>query len=563
MATLTFLKGAKEGTTIPLEGERIVLGRQETCTVVLNVPAVSREHAVIRVMQGKFFIEDLKSRNGTYVNNKEVTGRVELRDNDRIKICDNLMAFQAAPRKPALPVDMRKGTDLAVEEEEESSTVEASIAHSSILDVQPSERLAFLINMLADLTQTLGMEELLGKIMDRLFHVFRQADRGFVILAEDDKLIPKVIKTRRGLDEAGARFSRKIVNRCLETGEALLSEDASADQRFDLSQSIAECRIRSVMCAPLMGRTTGKGIGVVQLDTQDRLKKFNQEDLRLLIGVAGQAAVALENARLHENLLTRAGLERDLRLAHQVQMSFLPKKFPQLPGYEFFAHYESAQEVGGDYYDFIPLPASASPGAESGRAGRLGILIGDVAGKGIPAALLMAKVSSDARLALLTEAGAADAVCRLNDLMQEAGLLDRFVTLEACLLDPLAHRVTLVNAGHPPAMRFRKATGQLEPAVARELAGFPLGVVEGAAYESIPLALEPGDALVMFTDGITDAKNKDETEFQMSGVLTALKAGPMTPKAMGDRLVAACKKHFAGCKQHDDLTVVCFGRLFA
>src|SRR5207247_10388708 len=103
-------------------------------------------------------------------------------------------------------------------------------------------------------------------------------------------------------------------------------------------------------------RSTGKACGVIQPDTQDRHKKCGPDDLKLLMAVAGQAAIALENAKLHDSLVSRAGLERDLRLAHQVQMSFLPKKPPQIAGYEFFAHYESAQEVGGDYYDFIPLP---------------------------------------------------------------------------------------------------------------------------------------------------------------------------------------------------------------
>src|SRR5213593_4206591 len=99
MAVLTFLKGINQGNSVPLEGERIVLGRQETCAIVLNVPAVSREHAVIRRVQGKFYIEDLKSRNGTFVNNQEVTGPFQLKDNDRIKICDNLIAFQESNKK--------------------------------------------------------------------------------------------------------------------------------------------------------------------------------------------------------------------------------------------------------------------------------------------------------------------------------------------------------------------------------------------------------------------------------------------------------------------------------
>jgi serine phosphatase RsbU (regulator of sigma subunit)/pSer/pThr/pTyr-binding forkhead associated (FHA) protein len=555
MPSLTFLKGVNQGTTIPLEGEKFVLGRNADCQVVLNVPAVSREHAVIRRVQGKFFIEDLKSRNGTFVNNQEVTARTLLKDNDRIKICDNLMAFmESAPRKP-LPDDLRRTIAAApeVEEEESSSTVEATISQSSkqILEAQPAEKLAFLLGMTTELTQTFNLEELLPKIVDNLFQVFRQADRGFVIIADEDKLIPKVIKTRRGNDDASARFSRRIVNRCLETGESLLSEDASADKRFDLSQSIADCRIRSVMCAPLIGRSSGKAMGVIQLDTQDRFKKFNHDDLKLLIAVAGQAAVALENAQMHASLVARAALETDLKVAHQVQLSFLPKRPPVVNGYEFFAHYESALEVGGDYYDFIPLPG-----------GRLGVMIGDVAGKGVSASLLMAKVSSDARFCMLTEPNPADAVFKLNELMQEAGLLDRFVTLSAGLLDTEKHRVTFVSAGHMPPVLLRRASGKLEEAVSRDLAGFPLGVADGIPYDACSVTLDPGDVVLLFTDGVTDAKNKQNADFQMEGIQAALnQPGTMTVQAIGQRLITAVRQHSLGCKQHDDITIVCFGRM--
>jgi len=231
-------------------------------------------------------------------------------------------------------------------------------------------------------------------------------------------------------------------------------------------------------------------------------------------------------------------------------LSFLPKKLPQLAGYEFFAHYEPAQEVGGDYYDFIPLPAS-----------RLAIMVGDVAGKGVPAALLMAKVSSDARFCMLTEPDPAQAVYKLNEQMQEAGMLDRFITLAAGLLDTSAHRVTFVNAGHLPPLIFRRATGRVEEATSRELAGFPLGVADGIPYEAATVALQPGDVVTVFTDGVTEAKNKAEKEFQMEGAYSALLAGPPTTKGMGDRLVAAIRQHALGCKQHDDITIVCFGRV--
>ena len=548
MASLTFIKGANQGQSVQLEGDRIVLGRNADCQIVLNVPAVSREHAVIRRLQGKFFIEDLKSRNGTFVNNQEVTTRTLLKDNDRIKICDNILAFVDGLSKAPLP---GFGAEADDDEEESSSTVEATISQSSkqILEAQPAEKLAFLIDLGADLTQTFDLEKLLPKIVDSLFQVFRQADRGFIIMSDEDKLIPKVIKTRRNQDDASARFSRKIVNRCLETGEALLSEDATADKRFDLSQSIADCKIRSVMCAPLIGRSGGAKFGVIQLDTQDRLKKFTHDDLKLLLAVSGQAAVALENAKMHETLIARANLERDLKTAHQVQLSFLPKKPPQAPGYEFYAHYEPAQEVGGDYYDFIPLPG-----------GKLGVMVGDVAGKGVQAALLMAKVTSDARFCMLTEKSPADAIFKLNELMQEAGMLDKFVTLGAGLLDPASHQVTFVNAGHLAPLWFQKASGNIVEALTRDAGGFPLGVAEGIPYDAVTVALSPGDVVVLFSDGITEAKNREGKDFGNDGVLTTLQSGPMTASTMGKRLVNAVRQHSAGCKQHDDITVVSFGR---
>jgi sigma-B regulation protein RsbU (phosphoserine phosphatase) len=553
MATLTGIKGISQGATVPLDGEKIVIGRNADCQMIINVPAVSREHALIRRIQGKWAIEDLKSRNGTFVNNQEVTARLVLKDGDKIKICDNVYLFSEGTPLPPLPADLKKGA-AEEEEEESSSTVEATLSHSSkrILETQPAEKLAFLLEITGELTQTFNLSQLLPKIVDSLFRVFRQADRGFIILSEDgsNKLIPTVIKTRRPNDESSARFSRRIVFRCLETGEALLSEDASADKRFDLSQSIADCRIRSVMCAPLTGRSSGKSFGVIQLDTQDRSKKFTQDDLKLLLAVAGQAAIALENAKMHETLVARAGLERDLRLAHQVQLSFLPKKSPLIAGYEFFAQYESAQEVGGDYYDFIPMPGQ-----------KLGVMIGDVAGKGVPAALLMAKVSCDARFCMLTEPNPAAAITKLNEQMQEAGLLDRFVTLLAAVLDPATHEVTFVNAGHVPPLVYRRATGKVIECAPRDKAGLPLAVTEDDPYESSTTRLEPGDMVMLCTDGVTEAKDKQEQDFGMTRTVAALQDGPSSCAVMGSRLVSAVKQFAGGRKPHDDLTVVGFGRV--
>src|SRR5437660_9460876 len=185
----------------------------------------------------------------------------------------------------------------------------------------------------------------------------------------------------------------------------------------------------------------------------------------------------------------RARLKLDLEFAREVQRGFLPRRLPEVPGYEFFAHYESAFEIGGDYYDFIPLPRQ-----------RVAVLLGDVAGKGVAAALLMAKLSADARFCIVTEPDPAAAITKLNALMTQSGIADRFVTLVAAVLDPGSHTVTLVNAGHPSPLLYHRATRAVGAATSLDVAGLPLGVQGGFAYASCQVGLAPGDSILAFTD---------------------------------------------------------------
>jgi serine phosphatase RsbU (regulator of sigma subunit)/pSer/pThr/pTyr-binding forkhead associated (FHA) protein len=551
MASLLVLKGTNQGQRVPLSAERSVLGRNPDCHVVIAGTAVSREHAQIVYVQGKFYIEDKQSRNGTFVNNQQINGRTLLHEGDRIKICDALFTFHdGGSAKPPLPSDPPDEPE--PDEAESSSTVEATVSgvgSNLLLETQPAEKLAALLEISNNLRNTLELDPLLPKIVDSLFQLFRQADRGFIILREEGsgKLIPKVIKTRRASAEASARFSRSIVKQCLETVQAFLIDDAATDSRFGLSQSVADFRIRSVMCAPLC-TADGKAFGVIQVDTQDRAKKFVQEDLNFLVGVSNQASVALENAKLHQDLLARERLKRDVELARQVQLGFLPARLPEVPGYQFFADYESAQEVGGDYYDFIPL----------GK--RVAVAVGDVAGKGVPAALLMAKVSSDARFCFLTEDDPAQAVSKLNGGLQQTGMMDRFVTFAVAVLDPHAHTVTLVNAGHMSPLIYRHATGALEEATPNDVAGLPLGVVDQCDYAKCQVELQPGDCVLIFTDGVTEAMDTRNVQFQIRGISAALQGGPYPAKLAGERILRAVKQHASGRSQHDDITLVAFGR---
>jgi serine phosphatase RsbU (regulator of sigma subunit)/pSer/pThr/pTyr-binding forkhead associated (FHA) protein len=550
MATLHVLKGANEGSLIHLDGDKFILGRNPDCGIVIPITSVSREHAQILRIQGRYYIEDKQSRNGTFVNNQAISTRTLLKHNDRVRICDFLAAFMEQPLGAAVD-----GVDAPESEEQDgSSTVEAMLSGSSnlLLETQPADKLRGLLDISANLSKTLDLDALMPKIVESLFQLFRQADRCFVIHAEEgsNRLLPRVVKTRRPQDEPNARPSRTIVRRCLETAQAFLSDDASRDDRIQLSQSVVDFRIRSVMCVPLC-TPEGKAFGVIQLDTQDRSKKFTQEDLKLLWGVANQAAIAMENARLHEQAVIRERFNRDLELAKRVQESFLPSTLPQVPGYEFYTHYQPAQAVGGDYYGFIPLPQ-----------GRLAMALGDVAGKGISAALLMAKLSSEARFCFLAEANPGQAISKLNDLLYEfTSPMDRFVTLAAVVLDPARHVVTLVSAGHPSPQLWRKSANTLQDAMPKATVGLPLGMMEGCVYDSCQVVLQPGDNLILFSDGVTDALDVRNHQFSMKGVQRVIQeAGSVPAPVLGERLAKAVELHATNRDPHDDVTLVCLGR---
>lgn len=190
----------------------------------------------------------------------------------------------------------------------------------------------------------------------------------------------------------------------------------------------------------------------------------------------------------------------------------------------------------------------------------MAILLGDVAGKGVTAALLMAKLSADARFCMLTEPDPAAAITKLNILMNQSGIADRFVTLVAAVLDPATHTVTLVNAGHPSPLIYHRATRTVEEAISNEVAGLPLGVQDGFEYGSCQVQLEPGDCLLAFTDGVTEAMDVNNVELQTKGVYAALQGEICSPRALGERVVQVVKQFAAGRSQHDDIALVGFGR---
>jgi serine phosphatase RsbU (regulator of sigma subunit) len=329
--------------------------------------------------------------------------------------------------------------------------------------------------------------------------------------------------------------------------KAVLSQDAGDDKNLPSSASIADLKIRSVMCVPLL-TPDNKALGILQLDTSDR-RQFNEDDLDVLLAVASQAAISVQNATMHESLLKRERLDRDLKLAEQVQKSFLPQGVPIVQGYEFFAHYQPTYEVGGDYYDFVPLPSN-----------RMGLALGDVSGKGVAAALMMAKFSGDTRYCILTEGDPAATATRLNGLLCAAGIEGKFITLSLSVLDVPNRKLTLASAGHTPVL-IRRANGQVEE-VGKEISGVPLGIMEDWVYEQTEVQLAEGDVVVIYSDGVTDARSPGDelydskTNRRLFRRVVQSSGGPV---AVGRSILQDIREFSAEHSQADDITLVCLG----
>ncbi|MFO0815487.1 MAG: SpoIIE family protein phosphatase [Gemmatales bacterium] len=541
MPFLVVVRGPNGPQRYELKQGTNVIGRNPECDIVFSVSAVSREHARIVWRNGKYILEDLKSRNLTLLNDTKVEADkpMPLGPGDKIKICDFYCEFVDETASPKNDAD---DTGTVV------SSVQAGAASVNVLAVQPADRLRVLLEVSNSLARAVEIGPLLPRILDGLFQVFRQADRGFIIVQDSNgHFVPKAIKTRRERDEASARFSKTILKKCMDNAEALLIEDAAQHEQIQMAASISDFKIRSIMAAPMVS-PDGEVFGIMQVDTQDRMRKFTQEDLQLLVAVANQAAVALDNVKLHENLNLRQKMAREIELAVEVQKCFLPNKLPDVPQFQFYAHYEAAREVGGDFYGFLNMPGD-----------RLAVSVGDVAGKGVPAALLMARVSGDVNLAVLSEPTAAAAMKRMNYLFQQAGISDRFVAFLLAILDCVTGKVTLVNAGQVPPL-LRRANGTVEEFAADDMNGLPLGIMEDFEYKSVDVTLEPGDCLLLCTDGITDASNVKNEQFGKERLIAAMKSGPQDAPGQGAHVIRTVEQFATAPEQFDDLTLVCVSR---
>lgn len=409
------------------------------------------------------------------------------------------------------------------------------------------------LSVCMEVAQLIGSSLDLEEVLDRIMTTSRKvmgADASSIMLL-DEKTGELVFQVAQGTVGkqllSGLRLPRGhgVAGYVCETGEPLVVEDAYNDHRFyrDFDERTGY-RTRSILCVPL--KMQGRIIGVSQVINKLDGTAFTREDLETFTHLCQHAAIAIENARMHRALLRKQQMESDLAFATSVQHSFLPKELPRVKGYRFSAHYQSAMEVGGDFYDFIPL-----------RGKRWGILIGDVSGKGVSSALYMARLTSDFRLRAIQRGGPARVVSDINEELCEKGQRGTFVTLLYLVLDPAKATVQFVNAGHLPPLLWGASSGQLGP-VSRK-GDPPVGIVSGRAYRARRFRLHPGDCLLLVTDGLLEARNERSETFGWERIKAALRSGQAHPEAAVRRLLDALEEFTGGAPQADDITLVAVG----
>ncbi len=428
------------------------------------------------------------------------------------------------------------------------STLDAGSSSHLRLGVKPEVKLKAVLDIAKAVGQVLELEEVLVKILDGLFQIYPQADEGFVVLKEEksDKLAVIATKSRRTQDEAVLPLSRTIVRQAMESSEAILSANALEDERFNSSESLANLRIRSMICVPLVGKSE-EAFGAIQIATGDIRLQFSKDDLEVLVSVAAQASLAIENAILHREVVRQRELDRELEFATQIQLGFLPNDRPKLKGYRFFDYYEAAQRVGGDYFDYVKMDDD-----------RMAVAVADVAGKGVPASLLMARLYSSARYHLLTRPTVAQAMTGLNGEIATSGLGHRFITCVMLIIDYKKHEVTMANAGHLSPLR-RNKDGTIEP-VGMQQAGMPLGILPDQEFGQSQFTIQPGETWLMYTDGITEAMRPDKKIYSTKRLVDFVANGPPEVDGLVKAIVADVEQFCEGRAQSDDMCLVCFQR---
>ncbi len=402
------------------------------------------------------------------------------------------------------------------------------------------DELSILNELARVISSTMNLDTVIDHVVKRSVRT-AQGQQGMITLVDEEA--PTEMKTlvraqNSTTNHQQFHINQNILGWMMINKKALLTNDLSNDPRFTGVKGDGD--IRSLLCVPLLVKN--RLIGILAVFNKKDGAGFSEDDKRLLSIIAAQSGQILENARLYESEKSLISMQEEVRLASNIQLELLPKKFPDIAGYEIAGRSIPAQMVGGDYFDFIPMDGD-----------RIALSLGDVSGKGLPASLLMANLQATLRGQTLVNATARDVIVRSNKLLFESTSPEKFVTLFYSILDPKKHELVYCNAGHdhPFLLSEGKAPVRLPTG------GIVVSIMEHFPFEEAAVQLLPGDTVVVYSDGIPEAMNAEKElygEERLTEVL--VKNHHLSPIDLIDTIISAAKSFAGRTPQSDDMTII-------
>ena len=509
MLSLRVTLPGSEPYTFESDKEEIKIGRSSSADLVLSERFLSRIHARLFFDADQWWLEDLESSNGTYLNQTRIAAPTAVKSGDEIRLSTCILEVDPGAQR---------GTAV------ESTSLEATIFRSAS-DILESDRTAptgaspdairehagrlrILNEVHEALSRTISQSELLDLILDRAFdHV--GCEEGAVFLRQADGSYKRAASRATATGAADHLYSETLLREVGDKGQAALVLDAGTDARFRDADSIMSSGVRSLVAAPLIDPEGS--LGLIVLSSTLAKRQFTEDDMALLTSLASVAALRVRNVALGLEAAERKRLQEELDLARRIQVALLPAALPRVEGYELFGRNLPSRGVSGDFYEIVE------------RENDCFLLIADVSGKGIAASLLTASFEALAAGPIEEGQRPKDVTAGVSKRLFERTPPAKYATAWLGTLEPSSGRVCYTNAGHNPALHVRTSgtTDALGPT------GTPVGLLPGAVYEEGELVLDPGDLLLLYTDGITESESPEGEEFGL------------------DRLIEFCNEHLA------------------
>lgn len=518
------------------QGERTILvdktpfniGRRENNDLRLAGSEVSREHVVIEAVEGAWVVRDLASRYGTTVNEAPLTSH-------RLKAGDKIRLGRGG------------GADILCHFGDETSSVSRSMTGAR----DDLRQITALLEGFRSLGSGRVLQDVLALVLDAAIEL-SGAERAFIMMAGTGDALEFKLGRGRGkvpLNDATFGISRKIPEEVYRLGQTQVMADLLDGAFADVHQGTVALGIRNVVCVPLNAvlyvetadaNTENRRIGVLYLDSREKGTLLSSSTKKALEAMASEASAAIQNAQLYREKLEKSKMEQEMRIAAEIQQALMPKPLANLRFAEAAAASIACRSIGGDFFDYLDFGGKA-----------LGFTLGDVAGKGPPAALLSALMQGMFASHVTGVDGTAGLVTVANQVLCKRGIESRFVTLMFGILDADG-TLTYTNAGHnPPFVVGPSGVRRLEEG------GPVVGLLEFAPYCQETVKLQAGDTIVVFSDGVSEAMNAEGDELGDDRLLAAIEAAA-TPSAEGlvAHIFAAVSEFTRGTAQGDDITAM-------